>query len=248
MGDIDSACVLEPAWEKYRWAGYTSAGEPVAIEGRRYADPRWQRAWRGICRAKLLQAVGRGRTTCENGLRVVVLTSEDAGLPISDAACVPMNATEARVLKSVVLLTSINELCSKNDTLFLYKTGTPLIGKGCHSVPVKTGAIVADVGLARQNVLGYLKSLESRGLVIHLGKRGWLPVRSQEPEPPEEVETKPEPMVATQTDSQERFCGVSIGGDDALVIPESVQIPDLKIERVPFHRSLPMPHTYPAVT
>jgi len=248
MGDIDSACVLEPAWEKYRWTGYTSAGEPVAIEGRRYADPRWQRAWRGICRAKLLQAVGRGRTTCENGLRVVVLTSEDAGLPISDSACVPMNATEARVLKAVVLLTSINELCSQNDTLSLYKTGTPLIGKGCHSVPVKTGAIVADVGLARQNVLGYLKSLESRGLVIHLGKRGWLPVRNQEPEPPEEVENEPEPMVATKPDSQERSSSVPSGVDDGLVIPESVQNPDMTIERVPFHRSPPISLPTPSVT
>ena len=229
MGDIGAAAVLEPEWEKYRWLGDTSAGEPVAIEGRRYADPRWQRAWRALCRANLLQAVGRGRTTCENGLRVVVLSSEDAGLPISDLECKPMNPTEARVLKSVVLLTTINELCSQNDTLSLYKTGTPLIGKGCHSVPIKTGAIVADVGLARQNVLGYLKSLESRGLVIHLGKRGWLPVRSQEPV---EVETEPEPMVATKTDSLERSSRVPSEVDDGLVVLESVQIPDLTIERV----------------
>jgi hypothetical protein len=233
MGDIASAAVLEPVWEKYRWTGYTSAGEPVAIEGRRYADPRWQRAWRAICRANLLQAVGRGRTTCANGLRVVVLSSEDAGLPISDLGCQPMNPTEARVLKSVVLATTINELCSQNDTLSLYKTGTvartPLIGKGCHSVPVKTGAIVAAVGLARQNVLGYLKSLESRGLVIHLGKRGWLPVRSQEPV---EVETEPEPTIATKPDSQERSSGVPIEVDDGLVVLESVPIPDLTIERV----------------
>ena len=104
---------------------------------------------------------------------------------------------------------------------------------------------MADAGLARQNVLGYLKSLESRGLVIHLGKRGWLPVRSQEPV---EVETEPEPMVATKTDSLERSSRVPSEVDDGLVVLESLTIPIVTMDWVPCHRSLLIPLTTPSAT
>ena len=86
-------------------------------------------------------------------------------------------------------------------------------------------------GLASRVVLRYLHSLESRGLVVHLGKRGWLPVRhsvesepevtqidTNEPETAETVDTEP---IALKTASQNRSCGLPMVVDDIPVIRQT---------------------------
>ena len=117
IGDLEAAAVEEPGWESYRWTSKTVSGEPVAVESRRYAHPAWQRAYQAIGRAKLLQAVGRGRAACQSGFRVVVISKEELGLPITDNASKPMNATETEVLKNLVGLAIVEPGENRTKTL-----------------------------------------------------------------------------------------------------------------------------------
>ncbi len=166
IGETEAAAELDPQWVKFRWIGETESGEEVAVESRRYADPIWQRAFESICRAGLIQTIGRGRGICADGAEVIAVSTEECGIPVSDLAVVQMNATESEALAAVKRLSGESTENANRDPL----------GKAVDSRLVRTGAIMKAIGKARSTTQDALKSLESRGLVIHHSKAGWRPV------------------------------------------------------------------------
>jgi len=159
VGEIDAAC-QQPDWGAVIWRGTTESGESVKVKSLGYQDEAWQRAYRELVRAQLVQAVGRGRGILETGCEVLVLSTEECGLPISDAGLEPLNETGAKV-------------CEALNRLTMENANKDYLGNSIVSTPEIAGA----TGLSAVRVRELLRSLERRGLARKVGERsGWLPV------------------------------------------------------------------------
>lgn len=154
IGEIGAAC-REVQWGPLKWETRTEAGETIVIKGSGYADPVWRRAHQDLVRATLIQAIGRGRGILEDGCEVVVLSTEECGLPISDSSLAPLNKT------SELILTRMSEL-STESPIYNY------IGK----TVVKAAELAVQAGLSLTVIRDSLRLLEERGLVSRVGERG----------------------------------------------------------------------------
>lgn len=155
------AAAREVVWSDVRWTGKTESGEGIQVTGKGYHDEDWRQAHRDLVRATLVQAVGRGRGILESGCEVVVLSTEECGLPISDLSVKGMNEAE------VAVLSALRQLCAQNS----YK----YIKENCAH---RTAEIASVCGLKVRQTQLALKALELRGLVRRVGERGgWLPVQ-----------------------------------------------------------------------
>ena len=186
------------AWGEFRWSGKTESGEPVGVMSRGYDHPAWKRAHRHLVRSRMIQAVGRGRAACEGGCDVIVVSTEECGLAVTDLASVPMNETEKKVLAALVPKSD-----HESAHFPIKRENRSVIGKGADSRSLlKPAEIVKKTGLSDRSVRKYLVRLEQRGLVISLGKRGWCLVKPPEvQESPQSAENEP---VASKLVSQSR--------------------------------------------
>jgi DNA-binding MarR family transcriptional regulator len=125
-----------------------------------YQDPDWQRAHRSLVPAAINQAVGRARPIREFGCDVVVLSNEDAGLPLADREddVEIVTESEAKIL---------NALIAGNS----YKDS---LGDSGDAPTVKTAEIARRIGQCKSETRRLLRRLEARGLVERRGqRRGW---------------------------------------------------------------------------
>lgn len=161
FGDVTSAAE-DGRWGSCYWKGTTEAGKEVFVEGRGYNHPAWERAHRGLVRAAIIQAAGRGRSALETGCDVIVISTEECGLPL-------VNSTDFDLSENEV--DAISVLASyRNESLNSIKGF-------CSYAPALTTAEIADrLGMTERGTRNILSRLESRGLVQRLGERGgWLP-------------------------------------------------------------------------
>jgi hypothetical protein len=162
-GEVGAACRESP-WGTLYWDGQTESGEPIRVKSRGYEDESWRRAHRDLVRAQMVQAIGRGRGVLETGCEVVVLSSEECGIPISDAGLEALSGASTQVLGTIRQLTIKNP---KNM----------LLGK----VIVSTREVAAMTGRSLPRTRQLLRGLEHRGLVQKVDERsGWVLV---EPSP-----------------------------------------------------------------
>ena len=84
LGMIEAACRTADwtEWGKDYWSGITTSGRRLTLQGTGYRDRDWQAAYRAIVASELKQSIGRGRGICENGIPVIVLSSEPLELQI----------------------------------------------------------------------------------------------------------------------------------------------------------------------
>jgi hypothetical protein len=158
VGELATACQPTP-WGELQWQGRSESGEPVVVSTRGYTDAIWQRANQELVRATLVQAIGRGRGILESGCEVVVVSTEECGLPLSDQQLVPLSDTEVQVWSKMCELSPVSPI------YILGKTG------------VSSVRIAHAVGLSETQTRHHLVSLERRGLARRVGQRGgWLPV------------------------------------------------------------------------
>jgi hypothetical protein len=88
------------------------AGELVTFGGRGYAEGQWAAAADGLTRAAVRQAIGRARAICADGVPVVLVSTENGGLPVRPAGELPVLDDRAdRVLEAVA---RISETVSEN--------------------------------------------------------------------------------------------------------------------------------------
>jgi len=85
------AAARDGEWVQDYWSGVTETSKRGTVRTSAYRDHDWHQAHRSMVRAELLQAVGRGRGICPNGLPVVVLSNEDLGLPLSELVIEPLS-------------------------------------------------------------------------------------------------------------------------------------------------------------
>lgn len=162
VGEASTAC-QSPEWGTIYWEGQTESGEPVRVKSRGYQDEAWRRAHRDLVRAQLVQAIGRGRGILQTGCEVIVLTTDECGLTISDAGMASLNGTSTKVIQA---LRDLTLAFSKKDYL----------GKAS----VSTRDIAKAIGLSPQRVRHILACLERRGLVQKTGERGGWTLVTQE--------------------------------------------------------------------
>ncbi len=162
FGDVASAAE-DGDWGACHWKGMTEAGREVLVEGRGYNHPAWECSHRGLVRAAIIQAAGRGRTLLETGCDVIVISTEECGLPLVNSTDIDLSETEASVL--AILATYRHEsLNSIQDS-------------GAYAPALSTAAIADRLGMKERGTRKVLAGLESRGLARRLGERGgWLRV------------------------------------------------------------------------
>ena len=100
--------------EKNATAGGT---ERLGWSGRGYAEHDWQMAAESITLAATLQAVGRARGICVDGIPVVVVSTEQLGLPVHPGTSLPRIG-----FNHVAVLNAMNKV-EPPDTLSLPKEG-----------------------------------------------------------------------------------------------------------------------------
>jgi hypothetical protein len=163
-GEVGAACRESP-WGTLYWEGQTESGEPIRVKSRGYEDENWRRAHRDLVRAQMVQAIGRGRGALETGCEVVVLSSEECGIPISDAGLEALSGASTQVLDAIRQLTITNP---KNI----------LLGK----VIVSTREVAAATGRSLPRTRQLLRGLERRGLVQKVDERGGWALVEASPE------------------------------------------------------------------
>ena len=158
-------------WGRDYWSGITVAGKRRTIRTSAYRDHDWHAAYRALVRAELIQAVGRGRGICPNGVPVVVLSNEPLGLPLLDSDIEPLAETGLKVLAEIRRLSATNpkgeskgELSAMNPKIYILD-----------SVAVSTASLVGSLAMPERTVRWNLNDLVRRGLVEKIGERGgWI--------------------------------------------------------------------------
>lgn len=159
IGEVAAAC-QPPEWGSVNWHGQTEAGESVTVQGRGYLNAVWREAHRDIVRSALVQAVGRGRGILPSGCEVILLSTEECGLLLSDSKLEPLNDLSHRAWLT------LNELTMENANK------RPL-GKSI----VNTKSIAESLGVSEVRAREILRHLERRGLAQKIGERsGWRAV------------------------------------------------------------------------
>jgi hypothetical protein len=88
-------------WGDLTWDATTVDGKTARIETRGYAEPVWQRFYAGLTRGAIRQAVGRARSTLEEGIPTVVLTKEPMGYFVDMDKPTPRGAGAQRILEEM---------------------------------------------------------------------------------------------------------------------------------------------------
>lgn len=159
-GDVTSAAEIG-GWGECHWKGMTESGQEMLVAGRGYKHPVWNRAHRSLVRAAIVQAAGRGRTLLDTGCDVIVISTEECGLPLIDATDIGLSETEVSVL-TILATYRHKSLNSIQDS--------------CADVPALSTAVIADrLGMKERGTRQILARLESRGRIRRQGERGgWL--------------------------------------------------------------------------
>ena len=103
-GNVEVAA-REPKWERDYWSGVDRDGRRHTVRSLAYTDHDWHQAHRAVVAAELIQAAGRGRGICDNGIPVVVVTTEELGFPLAGWEPRPIDDTMHESLVAIGELT-----------------------------------------------------------------------------------------------------------------------------------------------
>lgn len=152
-GQVDEA-QLPGAWGKRVWEGRTTDDKKVVVTGLGYKQPAWRAVHEDIVAAELLQCCGRGRTILDDGLPVVVLSTEPLGLPLGDAEGLPKITRQMAYLAEQVAKMHLEA-----------------------DQPLRAAEVAEALGRDRSSVSRELTRLADAGLIHSLGHgKGWAPV------------------------------------------------------------------------
>lgn len=194
LGRVDAA-TRDGEWVRDYWTGRDERGRLVTVRGWGYRDRDWHAAYRAIVAAELVQAVGRGRSICEHGIPVVVVSNEPLGHPLIDLSV--LTAAELKILETMI------GLCKPSQAETVGESGaTGQSANICNSKmascagkqssvatwPVSTASIANAVGLHERWMTRVLNRLAAIGLVEKVGRRGgWIPCQPASSHPPPSV-------------------------------------------------------------
>jgi hypothetical protein len=165
------ASTREGQWEADYWSGLTTTGKRVTVRTLAYRDHDWYAAHRSIVRAELIQAIGRGRGICEEGIPVVVLSNEALGLPILEIDVHSLSDTAVKVLHAIRQLSALIPKGESPSKLSAVNPKIYYLGNGA----VSSSEIAHFVNIKDRQTIYLLNDLEHRGFVQRIGERkGWM--------------------------------------------------------------------------
>lgn len=159
LGLIYAASQPKPDWVEYKWRGQTVCGENLVVTTKGYVNEMWVRAFKEIIHAQIIQAVGRGRGTLDDGVEVVLLTKEPL---CSEYKLVNMKPVTDGHLSAWM---AVKELTAENAY------NNPLGDSAVKSAStVTTKAVAKRLGLSPKRTRDILGELISLGLVSRVGE------------------------------------------------------------------------------
>jgi hypothetical protein len=185
MGRTEAAA-RDGRWSYDYWHATTVSGGTRTARTLNYRDWDWRDAYRNLCSAELVQALGRARSICEAGIPVVAVSVNPLGLPVLDAAVKPLSDADLRYLEALRRMQPVSGELFENAAIPLYvptniSNYSSIVGT-CSgmNVPlqpargVSTAAIATHLGVCEQRARSVLKGLSDAGLIEHVGqKSGW---------------------------------------------------------------------------
>lgn len=193
-----AAAARDGEWEADWWSGLTVSGKRRTVRTLAYRDHEWHAAHQAIVAAELAQAVGRGRSICEHGIPVIVMSTENLGLTLVDEDPEPINEGAKQVLETLRLLSGHSgdsplakssdvDDAQRNPFLNNNTLGNCSVAQGLeteHGIkvtvikegPVSSLNVAKEIGISERLARKHLATLEQAGLVRRVGQRGgWLP-------------------------------------------------------------------------
>ena len=166
-GHLAAAVVPEPGWIPTPWAGLSETGGRVVVNVRGYDVELWETVRRGMVRAELRQALGRGRASLANGIPVEVLSKEETGVELADVSPVGLGLGDGpRRLLDVMGRMSSGAGGGTGEKWVKNPSGD-IEGKFT-DFPV-SALSAALGGESPRNVRNWLVTLERRGQVVRRG-------------------------------------------------------------------------------
>ncbi|HEY1598595.1 MAG TPA: helix-turn-helix domain-containing protein [Pirellulales bacterium] len=178
------------AWGKDCWSGLTLSGRRKSVYCLGYRDRDWRDAYNAIVRSELRQSAGRGRAVCENGVPVVIISTEEIGARLADFQILPISESAAEILNAIQKINAdrLSQPLPTGEQLSQpISTGTVaeltqpfsiaiIVENGCYKAdPVSTVEIATFLEITPQAVRKHLENLESGGFVKRIGERGgWV--------------------------------------------------------------------------
>jgi hypothetical protein len=168
--------------QKFEWgsdcySGISDEGRRLTIKTKAYRNRQHRAAYDSLVKAELLQSVGRGRSICEQGCPVIVVTTEILGYPIVDPeTLMELNESERKVLESMQQLSdtaAIGNRCELSDT----STNKYLLA----GVSLSSSEIATHLGRDLRHTQRTLAGLERKGFVQRVGERGGWTVSHKPP-------------------------------------------------------------------
>ncbi len=163
------------SWGKDYWAGYTTEGRCQVIQSAGYRDHDWHAAYRSIVASELIQCIGRGRAILENGIPVVVLSTESLAIPLLDWEITPMSDAERAILDIMVWIAQRkSSLQGQTDETADAQRKSSLNRYYLDLTSVSTEELAEASSTTPRNVRLILARLADRGLIAKVGERsGW---------------------------------------------------------------------------
>ena len=198
------AAARDGEWDRDYWSGVTTGGKRQTVKTLAYRDHDWHSAHRALVRSELIQAVGRGRGICPNGLPVVVLSNENLGLPLLEIDLAPVSEKAIQALRTVSELSaqiSKGESADDQEPTYRHKSLNSILLGIC---AVSSSQVALALGIKERRARYVLDDLLRRGLVERIGQRGgWklteagkrllsAPTPSEEPAAADSAETQTE--------------------------------------------------------
>jgi hypothetical protein len=143
----------EISWTYDYWSGWTDDRKLMTVRTRGYRDHDWHETYTALVRSELIQSQGRGRTILEEGIPVVMVTTENLGLTLLDVG------------------SPWKPLSDEDLELLQVMEGLMRDGDGD---PLNTGDIVSAAGKSRQKVTDRLNSLRLRRYIRKRGRGEWV--------------------------------------------------------------------------
>jgi hypothetical protein len=173
LGMTDAAAhgPKQTKWGPDWWSGRTLDGKVVTIKTLGYGDWDWRDAYEAVVGAELVQAVGRARSVCGNGVPAVVISTHKIGkqgYPLLDAnKCRVEGKSERSLLDKLTDIFAIG-LGEKSGQA----NGHSSYSNTIREMSVSTAEIATAFGKTSRQTLRLLEGLESAGHVERVGKRG----------------------------------------------------------------------------
>jgi hypothetical protein len=162
------AAFRDGGWGKQTWVGTTEDGRSQTVEGKRYADEAWHKAYMEITRGWLLGTLDRF------DVPITVVSSLDLGFPLVPPPLSEVQAKLLAALEGELKALENKELGVSARNALLYNRKSDV--RAFRALTVPTARLAQKAGIGPRAAQGHLKEMESRGRVRREGTRkegGW---------------------------------------------------------------------------